>query len=117
MATDIYLERVLKEKAVYWKCTGRDKNGQPIYDDPIEVKCRWEDQAKLFMNAQGQEEVSRAEVMVDRSMPLDSVLWYGSLNQVSNLVNPLSNEDAWHVRYFKRIPTRNAKKFVRIAIL
>lgn len=117
MAKDIYMERILREKAVYWKCIGRDKHGQPIYDAPVEIKCRWEDQSKLFLNAQGQEEVSRAEVMVDRKIPLDSVLWFGSLNQVSYLTEPLRNEDAWHVRYFKRIPTRNGKKFVRIATL
>lgn len=117
MPSDVYLPKILQQKAVYWPCIGRNDNGQPIYDDAEEIDCRWEDIAKLFTNAQGQTEVSRSEVYVDRDMKLDGVLWLGTLNTVADLDDPLTNENAWSIRYMKKIPNKKATKFVRIATL
>lgn len=46
--------------ATYWDFLGVDAYGQSILDAPITIRCRWQDQAVLYKDAQGQQRVSSA---------------------------------------------------------
>ena len=37
------LERQYKQDAVYWGNPQSDGSGGYTFDDPVEIKCRWED--------------------------------------------------------------------------
>jgi hypothetical protein len=60
--SDVFMPRLLKGKAVYWASTGIDDAGNETYDDPIEVKCRWEEKTAIYIDKGGTNKTSRAIV-------------------------------------------------------
>jgi hypothetical protein len=62
------VNRIRRQRAVYWKRVGSNEFGEPVFDYPIEIKVRWEDQAGEFQNARGEIIISKALVYVDRLM-------------------------------------------------
>jgi len=111
------IKRFLRQYAVYWAPLGVDDNGNQTYDDPVEIKCRWEDKQQVFTSATGQEKVSKSIVYTDVSLLPDGVLWLGTLNQLDEVYSPFENRDASAIQAAHRIPDRKAKKFLIIGFL
>jgi hypothetical protein len=124
----VNIKRYLKQRAVYWAPAGSDMTGAQLYDDPVEVKCRWEDVHELFYNEQGEETVSNAKVLLDilpggAEFQLLGVLWLApdkdnpALPQLTDEDSPLANPGAAPIRRFDKFPDRLAKTFLRTALL
>jgi hypothetical protein len=107
------VRRYLKQKAVYWDVTDFDGNGKPIFDQPIEIKCRWEDKGEQYVGRDGHDHVSNSVVMVDRDLMEQGVLWLGKLEDVQDQMEPLKNEGAYEIKKKEKIPDRKATKFFR----
>lgn len=69
--------RQLKQDASYWPPAGNDGYGGVAYGAAVAIKCRWQDVAELFRNAQGQEVTSSAVVYVDRALAIRGKLALG----------------------------------------
>lgn len=115
--SDVFLPSLLKQKAVWWKYLGTDGSGSEMYDEPVEVKCRWEDKTQVFLNTNNEEQVSKSIVFVDRQMKNKDVLWEGRIVDLDDMANPFNNEGAWAISRFDRIPNPRGKRFVRKAYL
>lgn len=115
--------KVLKQTCVYWapastESGGRayDRYGQPLYADPIEKVCRWEDTAQTYIGVDGTELVSRSVVMVDGTL-VGGLLMLGTLDAVTDLTNPRNNTGAWEIRQKEKIPNIRATIFYEWAYL
>lgn len=116
--SDVFGKKFLKQYAVYWAPTGQTGvDGEELYEDPVEIRCRWEDKPVAFMDNMNNEATSKAEVMVDRDLVNLGVLWQGRLADVESETDPFANTNAWKIRQFAKIPDPKARRFVRTAYL
>jgi hypothetical protein len=106
--------RYMKQTCVYWAPGNADSGGlaynnygQPVYSDPVEKNCRWEDIAVTFLSTKGTEETSKAVVFVD-DIVVGGLLLLGDLSSSLDLVDPRNNEGAWEIRQVESIPNRLA---------
>lgn len=107
------------EDAVYWAPLDPDDNGQKVFAAPVAVKVRWKDESEMFIDATGNNQVSRARVRVDRDVEELGVLWKGLLAGITtgSDTDPFLNSRAFEIRRFMKIPNRRAEDFVRVALL
>lgn len=111
------IDKMRKQYAVYWGVSGVDDAGQNLYEEPIELRVRWEDDDFAFIDAAGVTIASTTSVYVDRKLEVGGILWQGRLVDVPSQTNPLSNPGADEIIKFSEIPDIKAKKFLRKAIL
>ena len=111
------VKRYLKQTAVYWGVDAFDADGRPIYEEAVEISCRWEDKGEQYLDKQGHDHVSNSVVIIDRDVVEQGVLWLGSLEDVESQNEPLKNDGAYEIKKFEKIPDRKATKFFRRAYL
>jgi hypothetical protein len=68
------VSKMRRQRARYWKQAGTDQYGDPAYDYPVDVACRWEDRVGEYRNAKGEVSTSTATVYVDRKMFVGDML-------------------------------------------
>lgn len=105
--------KAMKQKAVYWGLSTLDAFGKPMYEDPVEIDCRWEKVQEEFVDANGDRVISKAKLIVDRDLELKGVLWLGELEDLIETDDPKENDDAWEIRLFKKTPDFKGTKFIR----
>jgi len=108
------ITRMRKQEATYWAPNGFDRNGNPAFALPVVIDCRWEDSYELFMDAKGNQAVSKAKVYVDRDLEMRGYLMLGS-SYVSD--NPLQNPGVHAIRMFQILPNIRNTEQLRTAIL
>ena len=113
-----------RQTAVYWaraasESAGEDwdDTGQPQWASPVEIECRWDDDAVAFVGPKGTQELSRAVVFVDRDVDKGGVLMLGELTDVVEEENVLENDGAWEIRQFANTPNLKATEFLKMAYL
>ena len=104
--------RYMKQTCVYWAPGNAESGGlahnmygQPVYADGVELDCRWEDTAEIFVSAKGVEECSRAVVFVDGTV-VGGLLMLGDLSSALDTADPRKNDGAWEIRQIESIPNR-----------
>lgn len=50
------------DKVTYWKAGGIDYMGQPSWDSPVTIDCRWEDEQRLYLTSDGREARGRSSI-------------------------------------------------------
>jgi hypothetical protein len=110
------ITRMRKQKAIYWARSTIDQYGRFTFAEPVEIKCRWDDEAAQFLTPKGEEQVSRSKVYVDRDMEPGDRLQLGELAS-STPDNPLDSQDSFEIRQFAKNPDLKAREFLRTAIL
>lgn len=98
------ISRMRRQTAVWWAADGSDRFGAPRYKTPVEIKCRWEDVRKEFLNSQGVTAVSNSIVYVDRLMKTGDVLFRGVLTDLTTVTVPKDNSGAFEIAAFDRLP-------------
>ena len=118
------ITKMLKQTCVYWALgsaeTGGvdfDDYGRPSYASPVELSCRWEDEANEFVSAEGTMEYSQSVVYVESDVVIGGVLFLGELTDLTDEDNPKNNDGAWEIKGFDKIPNLRATKWVRVAYL
>ena len=104
------LVKMRKQWCVYWAFLEQDRNGKDLYDDPIVLKCRWEDKTEQDFLITGQEVIVKSTVYVDRTMPLGGVLWLGLLVDA-----PCTPPEHQKIKVFREIPKLTGPQVLRIA--
>lgn len=82
--------RDMHQAATYWPPGKNDGFGNIDFSDvtPIVIRCRWQDTAVLFRNAQGQEETSSAVVYPDRELMIRGMLALGDESATAGAADP-----------------------------
>lgn len=120
--SDVFLGRLLKQRAIYWDWTtialpDQDTEGQKIYSAPVEIKCRFELQPMEFLDKDGNKSDTNAKVFADRDLKELGLLWLGKLSDLPNIRDPFKNIGVFEIRKFDKIPSLDARKFLRTAYL
>lgn len=96
------LLRNLREAFTLWRYDGvTDSKGRKVYASPVAIRGRWENRIERYLDANGEEVVSRSTVFVDRDAPAGSRLLRGS----SAEADPEPIEGTFVVKAFLATPT------------
>src|SRR5262245_11016079 len=98
------------EDAVLWTVTGTTRNGEPIVGSPEGIRVRWQRENVIISDPLGQPVKLDAFVVVDRAVPVGSLLWLGRLADY----NPAANNEIMEVILFKESPDLKARNRRRI---
>ena len=114
-----YLTRNLRQKMVYWGNPQPDGYGGYTYDDPVEIKGRWEEREELFIDSAGVQQVSRARVFIDQDVVVDGYLLLAELSTVSSGEegSPGTVDGAFRIRGYRKTPNLRATDYERKAWL
>lgn len=74
MSFKSFLKRIRNQPIACWLPLDLDDEGDRTYEEPIEIKGRWEDYFGEDSDHAGRRFHSRARVIVDRDLPLGAVL-------------------------------------------
>lgn len=100
-----FIYRLLKDTAVLWLRAANgasDDYGQPVVMTPVEIKCKWQEVAKEFIDHTGTRQVSAAVVYVDRDVLIGSLLKWGKLSDLTDLSVPKNNAGVFEVRQISK---------------
>ncbi len=111
------ISRMRRQTAVYWAKLATDAHGQPTFDDPVEITCRWEEKKIEFVNAMGEKLTSGALVYVDRDTPIGGMLLLGELTSGFDFDPRAHVGDAWEIRHFERLPNLRNTEILRTVYL
>lgn len=115
--------RFCVQDCVYWGNPIDDGYGGFTFDDPVEIKCRWEDKQEVMLYVSGKEFTTNASVLLTQDVANEGYLWLGTLvelNAIPNVVitKPITIPQAYIIRRFDKIPmVRKTDEFVRTAYL
>lgn len=100
------ISRMRRQKAVLWAQGSQkpDDYGNPTTGNAVEIACRWEEKSEKFINFNGEEEVSKSVVYVDRELKKGDLLRFGPLSSVTNPANARNNDGVWEVKGFASVP-------------
>lgn len=98
------ISKMRKQTCTYWARLGTDGSGQPRFADPIDIKCRWEDETVEFLDQEGAKQISNAIVYVDREVTLGGVLRLGAVADIGTSLSPNQHRDAYHIRKLGKLP-------------
>lgn len=122
LADDCYNPRHLNQIAVYWARTGNTRGGQPAYDTPVEVQCRWDEETVEFFAPDGRKLTSKAVVMIGEDLAVGGALNHCRLVDLTDMNFPFNpdNPKAWEILgWIKTANNPNAviTKYVREVFL
>lgn len=108
----------LNQIAVYWERLDPDGYGGWIWEDPIEVACRWVEKNEEMFDEAGNKFISKAEILVNQDMKPGDMLYLGDLDGITSASgSPANTKSAYVVRKFSKIPDILAEEYVRKAWL
>ncbi|MFA5056509.1 MAG: hypothetical protein WC485_00210 [Opitutaceae bacterium] len=77
------LERQFRhQSAVLWESAGTDDYGNPTVLEPVELFVRWNRLMHNVADARGRVVDLDALVVVDREIPIDSIMWLGRMDEM-----------------------------------
>lgn len=76
------LSNYLKQYCLYWKKLSNDQFGEPVYDNPSEILCRWETMTVQTFDAGGRVLVDSTVVYLGNSLASqgDALLFYPDID-------------------------------------
>lgn len=105
--------RLLKQRASYWQCVGRDSNGQPVLSaNPVTLKVRWDGQERVVFDSMGTPIGIGVEVIVPIDIPIGSAMCEGALEDLPGSIE-VPNQNVYEVVAVKRTPDARGRDTVR----
>lgn len=115
------IKKMRRQRAVYWKRLSADPTGMPVFDNPVEIECRWErdmgsNKFEQMITPGGTSESIRSTVYVDRDMSTGDMLLDARLQDIDIGRTPLEL-NALEIHGIASIPTLRATESLRIAYI
>lgn len=105
------------QTAVYWGNPQPDGFGKISYNDPVEIKVRWDEKTQFVRDDKGKEITSKAEVIVLQDLEVDGLLYLGEIADLNSSGDPPVSE-AWKIIRSDKSPTfGKTNVFVRTVYL
>lgn len=101
------------QPAVLWlrNSLRSDAYGQPIIIAPVDIMVRWNDTYNEIRTPLGATVTIEADLVVDRDIPVGSLLWKGRMVDLVNIQDPIPN--IMQVYSFKGVPDVKARNTYR----
>lgn len=71
------ISRKLNQIAVYWGSPAASGYGGYAYDSPVDIDVRWEEKQELFVNDQGQQELSHSIIYTKHDLDVGGYVYLG----------------------------------------
>jgi hypothetical protein len=128
MSINSFITKLSVQTITHWANPVLDGYGGAAYDDPVEIKGRWEDRMKVINNRNGEETIATSQILTNEELQLEEIVYLGTLDSLGELDIDLDSGDVYPkprqiLQAFKivakdKIPlVRSATKFVRIYYL
>jgi hypothetical protein len=106
---------MLEQNAVVWPIAGYDDYGSIVVSNPIQIPCRWDDVLRQVLSPQGETVTTDATVIVDREIPVGSLMWQGRLKDWSDALgnNPLRVSIVDMVKSLREVKSYNASPDIK----
>lgn len=122
MSLTTLIKQSSKQTAVYWGNPQNDGTGGYVTDDPVEIKCRWEERRELIKDNTGREIISDAKVIVPQSYSIQDEGWMylGDLDDsaLDSASQPQEVSGAYQIKKIEKLPLHKSNSnFLRIAYL
>ena len=121
------MARTCNQTAVYWGNPVNDGYGKNIFDDPVEIDCRWEEMLQVVIDDKGNEITSRAVVYLTQDVDYEGILYLGTLedlyetvleSSLGGLDDPMAIENIFIIKRFEKKPVLGSTSvFLRKAYL
>jgi hypothetical protein len=98
------IREVQKDTMVYWAYTGADEYGQPIYANPVQLTCRWDDCQKQVFTEDGSPVFSKVELIVPQALKLKSLVKKGPLTGTIVHHPPRANDGVHEILMVEETP-------------
>lgn len=112
------LSRLLNQTLVYWVAGGDDRHGNPSWSTGVNLTCRWQERAELFVNENGEEEMASAVVYLDGAdtVALDGRMYLGDVADLASSADPVSVQ-AYRVASIQSTPSIDAAQSLQKVLL
>lgn len=120
MSIATLMARQCTQTCVYWGNPREDGEGGHIFDDPVELKCRWEDIQQVVRDTQGNMVTSRAVVYLLQDVDEQGMLYLGTLDDIdsADYDNPKNVDGAFYIMRFSKTPNLGSTSdFLRVVFL
>lgn len=110
------------QTAVLWEYISPDGKGGALFEEPIEILCRWDEKTEVKINNKGLNFASAASVLTNHEVKREDYLFLGTLEDAtlinSDVSNPKKIKGAYAVIQMDKIPmVGKTDEFVRTAYL
>lgn len=115
-----FFEDMLTQTIVYWALDKPDGRGGYLFDSPVEITGRWEDRQEKFVDANGEEVISKSIIFLNQDVTINGWLYLGEFSDLSSgeLADPGEIEGpAGIIRQVKKTSSIDGTEFLREAIL
>lgn len=104
---EIYMTRVCVNTAVYWSTPVPNAAGEMGYAAGVEIKCLWKEKTKLFIDKEGKETASKAEIYVLADLEEQGMLFLGELTDLNagEIADPKTVKKAFEIKLFIKTPS------------
>lgn len=106
------IARALNQTLTYWEPTGvSDTFGKPIWKNPVQLPCRWEDKQQEIVSKTGEEVISKSRIFLLSQMNINGYVFLGE----SSERDPTKVDGAWEVQQVGTTPDlRNLKQLTTV---
>ena len=115
------LNRILRQRAVYWEPVAPNEYNEMTFKLPVQIKCRWEDAKYAELVETTEETIFKSFVYVDREVKENGKLWLGKIEDLKKLKDEEGRvtppDEAAEIRQTETFPSMKANQFLRIAKL
>lgn len=91
------------QDAVYWAWSGKDIQGTPTVSTGIALRVRWEEKQSQMLDSQGRTISVDAQVVVNREVLVESIMWLGKLGALSG-TPPTPTSKIFQIAAYDRVP-------------
>lgn len=95
------MKEYFNQNVKWYRKTGNNAYGQPVYAPAVEIKCRYEERMKLIRDKQGKESVSQGVFYLKEKVGLDDKLEYEGKQY--NVMNYSDTVDLDGVFLFRKV--------------
>jgi hypothetical protein len=88
MGIESFIKKICVQTAVYWGNPIPDGYGGMLFDDPVEIKVRWDIKNKVVISKDGKEVTSVATILTPEDLQVEGRLYLGFM------VNLLDSDDS-----------------------
>lgn len=101
------------QKAVLWEKVEDDTQGEPLVGDPVELTVRWEKIREEIQKPDSTIVALGAEVVVDRKIPIGSIMWLGELEEWYGTGSQGEGVELMQVQVYEEIPDLKNRYTIR----
>ena len=101
-----FVQSVCVQDAVYWAYINDAKGSKEMFEDPVEIKCRWDEEVSHVASGDGAVLVSQVTLLTPIDLVENSYVFQGTLDDIDmeDKYKPENIESAHKIKKMSRTP-------------